>query len=328
MSNGERILAYSIGAVVGAIAWDRTLNAFLGYQRYFGELYDFVLRLLWGGLLGGVGAIWFGELTARHAAKKYSWFAVLLSSVLIPVTFGSIYGLIQRQADFTSEAEYDLAKQWDGQQSLQGFNLSGKDMHGRSLNGADLRDANLRGANFSFARLSAANLTGANLTAANLRGAHLNKADLSEADLSGADLSFANLDGANLDAAHLMHAKYDSATRWPEGFDFRHSGAFGPGADFSGGNLSGAWIYDVDLTGANLSEANMRGSKLRGSILRRANLSGADLSGAELTVADLEEANLSRAKYTSDTRWPEGFDPYAAGANLVNDQGNLIVDPE
>jgi Pentapeptide repeats (8 copies) len=80
---------------------------------------------------------------------------------MIPAILGSIYGLIQRGTDFRAESEYDIAINWDGQQSLQGFNLSGKDMRGRSLNGADLRDANLGGANLSFARLSASNLAGA-----------------------------------------------------------------------------------------------------------------------------------------------------------------------
>ena len=222
MSTGEKILAFSVGAVLGAVVWERTLWVFIGYQRYFGELYDFGIRLLWGGLLGGASAILVGELTV---GKKYSWFSVLLSCALIPAILGSIYGLIQRQTDFNAESEYDIAINWDGQQSLQGFNLSGRDMHGRSLNGADLRDANLHGANLSFARLSAADLTGAKLTAANLRGAHLNEADLSEADLSGADLSFAGLIGADLDGAHLRSAKYDSATRWPEDFNPESAGA-------------------------------------------------------------------------------------------------------
>ena len=150
---------------------------------------------------------------------------VLFGCVMIPAILGSIYGLFQRGTDFKAESEYDIAINWDGQQSLQGFNLSGKYMHGRSLNGADLRDANLSGANLSFARLSASNLAGANLSEANLRGAHLNEADPGEADLSGADLSFAGLIGAELDGARLRNAKYDSATRWPEGFDPENAGA-------------------------------------------------------------------------------------------------------
>jgi uncharacterized protein YjbI with pentapeptide repeats len=50
-----------------------------------------------------------------------------------------------------------------------------------------------------------------------------------------------------------------------------------------------------------------------------ANLSGAVLWGANLSGADLTGANLSGAKYNADTTWPEGFDPVAAGAELVED---------
>ena len=47
--------------------------------------------------------------------------------------------------------------------------------------------------------------------------------------------------------------------------------------------------------------------------LRGANLSGADLRGANMTGADLR-----RAEYNSETKWPEGFDPVAAGAVLID----------
>ncbi len=50
-----------------------------------------------------------------------------------------------------------------------------------------------------------------------------------------------------------------------------------------------------------------------------------DLSRADLSGADLREINIGRAKYTKnhkhfiDTKWPDGFDPDAAGAIRVND---------
>jgi uncharacterized protein YjbI with pentapeptide repeats len=328
MTSREKIVAIVIGAALGAIALDRTLWLLIGYQRYFGELSDFVIRLLVGGLLGGVSAILFGELAAGYVGKKYNWFFVLLGCLLVPVILGSIYGFSQRQTDFKAEEEYEITKNWDKQKSLHGFNLSGKDMHGSLLTGADLSSADLRGANLSFARLSASDLTGADLTAANLRGAHLNEADLSEADLSGADLSFAGLIGANLNGASLIGTKYDSATKWPEDFDFRHSGAIGPSADFRGSKQYGEWFYNVDLTGADFSAADMRKSVLRGSNLQGADLSGTDLSGAELSTANLEGANLNLARYTIDTSWPENFDPKAAGAILVDDRGNPIEKTE
>jgi hypothetical protein len=57
------------------------------------------------------------------------------------------------------------------------------------------------------------------------------------------------------------------------------------------------WLAYADLSGANLSAATPIGAKLLG-----ANLSG---------------ANLQEAKYDKDTKWPDGFDPVAAGAIKV-----------
>ena len=50
-----------------------------------------------------------------------------------------------------------------------------------------------------------------------------------------------------------------------------------------------------------------------------ADLQGIDLSDADLTGANLSGAKLSGAKYSANTKWPEGFDPVAAGAEMVDD---------
>ncbi len=55
--------------------------------------------------------------------------------------------------------------------------------------------------------------------------------------------------------------------------------------------------------GANLAEAN----------LLMADLTGVDLRGANLEGANLGGVFLYRAKANQDTRWPDGFDPVAAG---------------
>ena len=53
---------------------------------------------------------------------------------------------------------------------------------------------------------------------------------------------------------------------------------------------------------------------LQGAYLREANL-----SGAILLDANLGWANLLDAKHDDTTVWPEGIDPVAAGAVLVDD---------
>ena len=76
-----------------------------------------------------------------------------------------------------------------------------------------------------------------------------------------------------------------------------------PGADLSGRNLSGRNLSGADLSGADLSRAR----------LTRADLTRANLRGANLKGANLRGANLKGAVADTDTQWPEGFGPVAAG---------------
>jgi len=83
--------------------------------------------------------------------------------------------------------------------------------------------------------------------------------------------------------------------------------------------LSGADLSSADISGADLSEANLSGADLSSADLSSANLSGANLSRADLRDAVLTDATISDtsfdgAYYNGHTRWPQGFDPRAAGA--------------
>ena len=60
--------------------------------------------------------------------------------------------------------------------------------------------------------------------------------------------------------------------------------------------------------GANLLVADLTGANLEGADLRGANLTGADLSRADLVRTVLNGATASPL-----TRWPDGFNPEAAG---------------
>ncbi|MDF5714638.1 MAG: pentapeptide repeat-containing protein [Rhizonema sp. NSF051] len=67
------------------------------------------------------------------------------------------------------------------------------------------------------------------------------------------------------------------------------------GVNFSDANLSSADFGDANLTGANLSHADLRRINLSSSNLSGANLSNANLSNANLTSADLSNTDLSNA---------------------------------
>ncbi|MCB0074918.1 MAG: pentapeptide repeat-containing protein, partial [Caldilineaceae bacterium] len=88
-------------------------------------------------------------------------------------------------------------------------------------------------------------------------------------------------------------------TRWPNAFDYRNSGAFGPFADLRKENLRGA-----DLRGADLRGADMEGADLSG-----ADLTWADLRGTNLEGTHLDGANLRLIRYDHQTVWPDEYDP-------------------
>lgn len=73
----------------------------------------------------------------------------------------------------------------------------------------------------------------------------------------------------------------------------------------------------LDLREADFTGANLRGAELREANLERARFAGAYLCGADFTGCNLKDADFKGAWYDLTTRWPEGFDPKAAGAKSV-----------
>lgn len=73
------------------------------------------------------------------------------------------------------------------------------------------------------------------------------------------------------------------------------------GVDLHGSDLAGSFFNESSLIGTDLS-----GCDLSDCVFFRANLSGADLSGAIVSGAYWNEV-----RYSSTTRWPDGFEPPA-----------------
>ena len=92
----------------------------------------------------------------------------------------------------------------------------------------------------------------------------------------------------------------------------------------AGVNLGKAYLSQANLSGADLRAANFIGShlyeaNLRDADLQLADLVEADLTGADLTGADLRNADLRGTRYSFSTKWPEGFNPIAAGTVMIYD---------
>lgn len=110
-------------------------------------------------------------------------------------------------------------------------NLSRLDLTGVELPEAIMTETNLictclHDANLAGAWLNGANLDLAELHNANLAGAHLNEANLNGAAFGGADLCGADMTNARnvkikngLRTHYFTKAKYDDATKFPDGFD-------------------------------------------------------------------------------------------------------------
>lgn len=73
----------------------------------------------------------------------------------------------------------------------------------------------------------------------------------------------------------------------------------------------------LDLRDADFTGANIRAADLRDANLERARFTHAYLCGADFTGCNLSGADFKGAWYDLTTRWPDGFDPKAAGAKSV-----------
>lgn len=142
-----------------------------------------------------------------------------------------------------------------------------------------LAGADLSDFNLHRALLAGADLTRSTMTGTILRNACLDGATMIEANLIGAALMLALVRSANLQRANLTDA-----------------------------GLNMAKFQASDLTSANLTNADVGRTSFEGACLKR----------AVMKCRRLEMAILRDATFDVDTEWPEGFDPMAAGAILIN----------
>jgi phosphoribosylglycinamide formyltransferase-1 len=96
------------------------------------------------------------------------------------------------------------------------------------------------------------------------------------------------------------------------------------GADFTGADLYWTYMYRSNcegstfrgarLAGVALEEANLRGVDFRDAYLSYDNLGGAtSVEDSDLTGAQLDGADLRGCRYSTQTIFPDGFDPDRSG---------------
>jgi len=186
--------------------------------------------------------------------------------------------------------ERSLSRQQDRQRQLASL-ATEANIRGMRFTGADLRSAYAAGRDLRDCVFCRADLRSSRLTEARCERASFDRADLRHADLRWADLTQADLRGTD-----LRHAR----------------------------------LGKTSLAGADLSDADLRVAVMfqRGNGYASADLSGAALFGADLRHVALIARDRARdgstfivefkdARANGETRWPAGFDPVAAGIEVL-----------
>lgn len=177
---------------------------------------------------------------------------------------------------------------------LSGLDLTDLNVSNSDLRRTDLSEATLVRTDFSNSQMGNVILSDANLQEATLTGSFLPLAQLQRAALVDAVLNGADIGGAQLNQADLTRVN-------------------APDVVAINTNFRGATLNDSIFIGARLNEADFT----------NANMGGADFTDAKFINADLRDANnlagatLTGAEYNSNTRFPNGFDPDAAGMVLI-----------
>ncbi len=228
-----------------------------------------------------------------------------------------------------------------GGANLSAATLSLADLTGANLLGAILTNATLTNVVFDGADLTGLDLSGQDLSGTSLAGAILTNADLSSsislgADFTGAimagvDLTFADLSGADLTGTDLSTATLQFVTGQlaavpavlPPGYLTVNGYILGPEVRVIGGDLSGANLAGVDLSGSYFESTNLTlvvfiGADLGGAIFFMSNLSSANLTNAVLIGSTFQDVDLAGADLT-------GTD--LSGATLVDIRGQLVGAP-
>ncbi|WP_329351856.1 pentapeptide repeat-containing protein [Streptomyces sp. NBC_01261] len=165
----------------------------------------------------------------------------------------------------------------------------GSDLRSLNLYHWDASEAQLRGAYMFQVSLNGVQLNGASLEKAQLRDGQLYGTNLQAANLTDTVLVEATLSYSNLDGAQLVRTQFREAH-----LEFSKA----PRANFTGADLTAAYLQESLLVGATFEGATFTGARLRD-----ANLEKADLS----TSTGLTVEQICRARIYSDTKLPAGI---------------------
>lgn len=233
-------------------------------------------------------------------------------------------------------------------------NLRGLKFVDQDLSRADLRGADLRGTIFQSTNLKEAIFGVAEGKITNLQDSDLSEANLTDVDWGPVIVDCHTKLPFNLDIAKLLvfpiwtgcegnppRTAPPSTYRFPWGivlqgidasysyyvdgdlsrFRFQYS-------NFDNSDFSHATLIGLDIQGgsyqkanfeyANLTNAHFTAVSFSEASFAHANLSNVKLREVDFSTANLEDAQLTGLCFDVKSKWPEGFDPLAAGAKLCD----------
>ena len=169
-------------------------------------------------------------------------------------------------------------------------------------------------ANLEEVDFSAFDLSQVRFSQSSLRGADLREANLRFCRVTDTDVARANLTDVSANHAYFLNVDFRETPSLKRVINAK-SAKF-PGCDFSGLDLS-----QVDFGGAEFGALldNVPAARFDGTNLTAAFLKHADFSAVDLSTATLTDAQLQGAYYNGETRFPDDFNPVAAGMRRLPD---------
>jgi len=209
--------------------------------------------------------------------------------------------------------------------------FDGSNMEGVFLHKSKLEYISMKSVNLSMADLSYAGLTGVDLSNADLRGCNFEYSVLNGVDLRGAKLEGAKFKGAWISAKSGSHLQ-NGGVQWPEGFDWKNQGMWGPGVnlrkiDFTKveyranvGRWSNNSMEGADISGSSFANWKWNQFYLWG--MRNIVAVGADFSNVGSPAGPMmlkaKGANFRNAKFVNCRIWGDYTSANFQGADFTN----------
>ncbi|WP_171177837.1 pentapeptide repeat-containing protein [Ruegeria sp. HKCCD8929] len=227
-------------------------------------------------------------------------------------------GITQAECDvLRDEIRFDVLQEWQRRTRELYSGSPSLDLSGVDLRNANLRGATIRNVDFSDADLRGADFSGAVLESVDFGGANLTNAIFERAEISNTTFINTNLNGTQFREARLRSLTFFGSLGEPtvetsfSGSNLRNvyifSGNFDK-VDFSGADVSSAFLYLVSLPNSNLRNVRIKNSILIGVDLEASDWSGAWLRRTLLGFvkvgdAEIENDQLDELVALSKERW-------------------------